>query len=1052
MRDFRVRLTVLISIFVIAAVGYFSEVLFRLEPPRAQDQDVPIEIVAQISHTGGIGSVAVSQDGRWMVSGSEDKTAKIWDTRSGLLLRSLNAPGPTKAVAISADGEWVVTGGRVDLDGPPSLDDNWEDTKEEPRDIDATEKDDSDQTESDSSRGNGADSDSEAKKNRGELMLWNARTGQLRRAFRGEEFGDYDIESVAFDPDGKTIVATGRSNIRVWDIDTGSIIRTIEAAHWDKLSLATIGATAISPDGKSIAIGLYSAGGAFSASKENTQGVFEVQDIATGNTLWSVEAPITRSAAFSHDGKVVLLGTEEGSIVVWDAKSGRSLRTFEKIDTPIVALAISPDNQRVLSLSAKGDALVSDVDSGERARTFSTATDFMGAVRNGAVTFSPDGNSVVIAGESGDLKVWDVSSGALLRSYDKATEYIGAIDIAGEKVIASSDWSIAMWNSGVGRLEHVFKSEEQIWGAVRSSPGGKSLFVGTTDGGYLVDLASGKRLRNIGKGYDLFVKSAVFSPDGRRLAIGARAQGKLQAVTFWDVESGKLLRQFRLSDGEEFPGPVSVDISSDGNRIAATSLISDEKARVWNIRNGKLLFELPPGGRICFSPNGQHVLVAGMENWKIGYFDAATGQAVKTFTGHSTVVWETEFSPDGNIFVSGDADGVMKIWDIASGSLVETISGNWGAITGLRFSRDGERLYYSGSDGVLRVWDVPKKRLLAHWSFRGDGEWLSMVPEGFFASSSHGGALMHLTRGFEAIDVRRLHQSLFNPDLVIESLSGDASGEVAAAKEVAGLAQLIDSGPAPEVEIVKPEDRTNTSSEALEVEVRVSDKGKGIGRVEWRVNGITVGVDNPDLGSKRTGTLRRTLHLDPGENTIEVFAYNAGNLLASIPAKANVTWTGIATTEPKLHVLAIGINKYIDKGGVSPGKTGIRHFPPLARAVPDATAVSEELRKAGQGLYGDVQVRTLLDEQAKAANLDAVITEMAKEISPRDTFVLYVAAHGYSHEGRFYLIPQDYEGGPVPAALAAHAIDQLKIQDWIVNRIRAKKALILLDTCESGAL
>ena len=97
-------------------------------------------------------------------------------------------------------------------------------------------------------------------------------------------------------------------------------------------------------------------------------------------------------------------------------------------------------------------------------------------------------------------------------------------------------------------------------------------------------------------------------------------------------------------------------------------------------------------------------------------------------------------------------------------------------------------------------------------------------------------------------------------------------------------------------------------------------------------------------------------------------------------------------------------------------------------------------------------MRTALDEQATPANLDAIVAHMVTEIRPRDTFVLYAAVHGYFHHGRFYLIPQDYQGGPDPQALATRAIDQLKLQDWIANRIKAKRTLILLDTCESGAL
>jgi uncharacterized caspase-like protein len=127
-------------------------------------------------------------------------------------------------------------------------------------------------------------------------------------------------------------------------------------------------------------------------------------------------------------------------------------------------------------------------------------------------------------------------------------------------------------------------------------------------------------------------------------------------------------------------------------------------------------------------------------------------------------------------------------------------------------------------------------------------------------------------------------------------------------------------------------------------------------------------------------------------------------------------------------------------------------FPPLNLAVGDAQALGVAFRTAGEGMYADVRIRTVLDGEATTSNLDAIVTQMGTEIQPCDTFVFFAAAHGYSREGRFYLIPQDYQGGPDPKALARRAIDQLWLQDWIANRIKAKKALILLDTCESGAL
>lgn len=171
--------------------------------------------------------------------------------------------------------------------------------------------------------------------------------------------------------------------------------------------------------------------------------------------------------------------------------------------------------------------------------------------------------------------------------------------------------------------------------------------------------------------------------------------------------------------------------------------------------------------------------------------------------------------------------------------------------------------------------------------------------------------------------------------------------------------------------------------------------------------------------------------------------------MASLPAQATIAYTGPSrSAKPNLYVLAIGINQYVDRGD------GETYFPKLNYAVADAKAFAEEMKKAGEGLYGKVMVRKALDEQATRTGLDRIVQEVAAEIQPRDTFVLFAAGHGYStkQEGRYYLIPRDYQGGTNPMALASRAIGQDSLQDWVANRIKAKKAIILLDTCRSGAL
>lgn len=263
---------------------------------------------------------------------------------------------------------------------------------------------------------------------------------------------------------------------------------------------------------------------------------------------------------------------------------------------------------------------------------------------------------------------------------------------------------------------------------------------------------------------------------------------------------------------------------------------------------------------------------------------------------------------------------------------------------------------------------------------------------------------------------------------------------------------MLDAGPPPVAVITSHKSGGHSSSDLVTVAARITNRGKGIGRIEWRLNGVTSGVMSAPAGPGPDYDVSRELALDPGENQIEVIAYEGRNLLASPPAQITIVYDGpVDTVKPKLHILAIGVNAYEDRGGVDPETHQLLKFPPLHASVPDAEAFASEMEKAA-GQYAEVRVTKALNTGATLGKLDATISRIASEIGPRDTFVFYAAAHGYTVGGNYYMIPQDYQGGPEPAALKARAIGQDHIQDWIANRIKAKKALILLDTCESGAL
>jgi uncharacterized caspase-like protein len=314
--------------------------------------------------------------------------------------------------------------------------------------------------------------------------------------------------------------------------------------------------------------------------------------------------------------------------------------------------------------------------------------------------------------------------------------------------------------------------------------------------------------------------------------------------------------------------------------------------------------------------------------------------------------------------------------------------------------------------------------------------------------------LLYFVQGFEVTAIDQVYQALYRPDLVREKLAGDPQGKVREAAVKLDLTKVVASGAAPRVSLAVPGTSggaagATVSSDQVTLEATVTDQGGGIGRVEWRLNGLTLGVDARGLArvegapaagtGARTLTVRKTLALDAGESMVEVVAYNAQGLIASNPAVLKVTRSaGAVAGKPRLHVLAIGVNDYWD------GRLKLNF------AVPDAQAMAQAFEKAGQGLYESVKVTTVLDGAVTRERLDQTIAELGSQIRGSDVFVMFVAGHGRTVDGHYYFIPQDFRYRD-EASYGQGAISQAQWQQWL-SGIPARKSILIYDTCESGTL
>ena len=345
--------------------------LYRQPPPGRKDvrgwewyyldRLCHAELRTLSGHGQAVTCAAVSPDGRRIVSGSADRTLKIWDASTGQEIRALKGHNNmVLSVAFSSDGKWVVSGGH-----------------------DAA------------------------------IKIWDAATGQEVRTLKGHSSW---VLGVAFSADGERIVSGSMDQtVKVWAVATGAETRSVKLSGrpgelvyvafspdgkrfvtehndvgvqiWDAATARVIltftrgevgGSAAFSLDGKRVVIG----------SRDK---IVKVWDATTGKetvTLKGHTETVT-SVAFSPDGKRIASGSGDKTVKVWDAATGREIVTLKGHSAPVACVAFGPGGRRIVSGSADQTLKVWDPAVYEEARSLRG----LHAVVT-SVAFSPDGKGV----------------------------------------------------------------------------------------------------------------------------------------------------------------------------------------------------------------------------------------------------------------------------------------------------------------------------------------------------------------------------------------------------------------------------------------------------------------------------------------------------------------------------------------------------------------------------------------------------------------------------------------------------------------------------------
>jgi WD40 repeat protein/serine/threonine protein kinase len=419
-----------------------------------------------------------------------------------------------------------------------------------------------------------------------------------------------------------------------------------------------------------------------------------------------------RCVAITPDGKQAVSGGDDGKLVLWDMVSHKRLVEVPAHTQPVVALALSPNGRVVATAGQDRSVRLWSIAAGPALTPVAQISDLKFAVN--AVALSEDGKQVLMGGDA--LVLLDVEkkievalNGLAGPVYSVALSPDAAVVVAGGEAR-----TVVVWDLKAKNAKPLTGHTDTIRSVALSGDRQFVLSGGDDRTIRLWDLKAGRLARTY-TGHSGTVRGVAFSMD-QNFFVSAATGPFDNTVRVWETQRDTPVRV----SGRQKDGINAVACSRTEHR--ALSAGEDNVLRLWDITKpwGESAMptpdalvevsrrEQPPGpksvtGRVAVAPDGQRVLVAGMDG--VGHVrDAVTGRELLALKGETEALRVVAFSPDGKLALGGGADKKARVWDAQSGMLLRTFEGHTAPVSSGTFSADSRLVLTGAEDKTAVLW------------------------------------------------------------------------------------------------------------------------------------------------------------------------------------------------------------------------------------------------------------------------------------------------------------------------------------------------------------